>query len=61
MQQIRASFLPHMIYELEVGPMDADEARQRRMHGIYIPIALHLDAKSAFAAVAATLIKQPAE
>eukprot|EP00974_Lingulodinium_polyedra_P107906 10445877-Lingulodinium_polyedra.AAC.1 len=44
-----------------MGPMDAQEARQQRMHGGYIPEALSLDAKSVLAAVAATFIKQPAE
>ena len=31
------------------------------MEGGYIPVALYLDAKSVFAAVSATLVKQPAE
>ena len=50
-----------MVYELEHGPMSALEARQRRMQGGYIPVALYVDAKSVFAAVTATFIKQPAE
>ena len=36
-------------------------ARDRRMQGGYIPTVLYLDAKSVFAAVTATFIKQPAE
>jgi len=31
------------------------------MEGGYIPVALYLDAKSVFAAVSATFVKQPAE
>ena len=31
------------------------------MEGGYIPVALYLDAKSVFAAISATFIKQPAE
>eukprot|EP00974_Lingulodinium_polyedra_P080780 7826457-Lingulodinium_polyedra.AAC.1 len=41
--------------------MDAREARQRRMSGGYIPIALYLDAKPVVVAVTAIFIKQPAE
>eukprot|EP00974_Lingulodinium_polyedra_P001596 149446-Lingulodinium_polyedra.AAC.1 len=41
--------------------MDAQEARQRRMHGGYIPTALYSDAKSVLVAVTAACIKQPAE
>ena len=51
----------HLLYELEHGPMDAKQARDRRMDGGYIPTALYVDAKSVFAAVTATFIKQPAE
>ena len=50
-----------MLHELEHGPMSALEARDRRMEGGYIPVALYLDAKSVFAAVSATFIKQLAE
>ena len=50
-----------MLYELEHGPISALEARNRRMEGGYIPVALYLDAKSVFAAISATFIKQPAE
>ena len=53
--------LSHMIYELEHGPMTAYQARQRRLEGSYIPTAIYVDAKSVFAAVSATFIKQPAE
>ena len=53
--------LAHMLHELEHGPTSALEARNRRMEGGYVPVALYLDAKSVFAAVTATLIKQPAE
>ena len=53
--------LSHMLFELEHGPMSAFEARNRRMEGGYLPIALYVDAKSVFAAVTATFIKQPAE
>jgi len=53
--------LSHMIYEVEHGPMSISEARQRRMSEGYTPVALYLDAKSVFAAVTATFIKQPAE
>ena len=41
--------------------MSAAQARVRRMEGGYSPCALYLDAKSVFAAVTATFIKQPAE
>ena len=50
-----------MLYELEHKPVSAHEARIRRMSGGYVPIDLYLDAKSVFAAVTATFIKQPAE
>ena len=50
-----------MLYELEHKPLSAHEARMRRMSGGYVPIALYLDAKSVFAAVTATFIKQPAD
>ena len=53
--------LSHMIYELEHGPLTAYQARLRRMDGGYLPTAIYLDAKSVFAAVSATFIKQPAE
>ena len=53
--------IAHMLHELEHGPMTAHEARNRRMEGGYIPVALYLDAKSVFAAVSATFVKQPAE
>merc|ERR1711873_359240 len=51
----------HLLYELEHGTMDAKQARDRRMEGGYIRSALYVDAKSVFAAVTATFIKQPAE
>ena len=51
----------HLLYEVEHGPMNAKEARDRRMEGGYLPAALYVDAKSVFAAVTATFIKQPAE
>eukprot|EP00974_Lingulodinium_polyedra_P056492 5433924-Lingulodinium_polyedra.AAC.1 len=41
--------------------MSAQEARQRRLSGGFIPTALHLDAKSVLVAVTATFIEQPAE
>ena len=50
-----------MTYELEYGTMTAREARDSRMEGSYLPTALYLDATSAFAAVTATSINQPAE
>ena len=53
--------LSHLLYELEVGPLTAAEARNRRMTGGYIPLALYVDAKSVYAAITATFIKQPAE
>ena len=53
--------LSHMIHELEHGPMTALAAREKRMEGGYIPIGLFVDAKSVYAAVTATFIKQPAE
>ena len=53
--------IAHMLRELEHGPMSALEARNRRMAGGYIPVAVYLDAKSVYAAVTATFIKQPAE
>ena len=37
------------------------EARNTRMEGGYVPVALYLDAKSVFAAISATFIKQLAE
>ena len=37
------------------------EARNKRMHGGYIPTALYFDAKSVYAAIIATFIKPPAE
>ena len=51
----------HLLFELENGPVDAKQARDRRMEGSYIPTALYVDAKSVFAAITATFIKQPAE
>ena len=53
--------LAQMIYELEHGPLSALQVRDRRMEGGYSCLALYLDAKSVFAAVTATFIKQPAE
>ena len=51
----------HLLYEVEHGPMNAKQARDRRMEGGYIPTALYVDAKSVFAAFTATFIKVPAE
>ena len=53
--------IAHMLTELEEGVLTAEEARRRRMSGGYLPIALYVDAKSVYAAVTATFIKQPAE
>ena len=53
--------IAHMLHELEHAPMTAHEARSRRIEGGYMPVALYLDAKSVFAAVSATCVKQPAE
>ena len=50
-----------MLCEVESGVLSAQEARDRRMEGGYLPTALYLDAKSVYAAVTATFIKQPAE
>ena len=50
-----------MLHELEVGPMSAQEARDKRSQGGYRPLSLNIDAKSVFAAVTATFLKQPAE
>ncbi len=53
--------ISHMIHELETGPLPTSEARDRRLSGGYYPIALYLGAKSVFAAVTATFVKQPAD
>ena len=51
----------HLLYELEHGPLDVKEARERRMYGGYIPTALYVDAMSVYAAVTAAFTKTPAE
>ena len=53
--------ISHMLRELEEGVMTAEVARDLRMSGGYIPTALYIDAKSVFAAISATFLKQPAE
>ena len=53
--------ISRILHELEHGPMTALEARNRRMEGGYIRTAIYLDAKSVYAAVSATVIKQPVE
>ena len=53
--------ISHMLHEVEHGVLSIQEARDRRMHGGYLPTMLYLDAKSVYAAVTATFIKQPAE
>ena len=50
-----------MLDEVEHGVLSAQEARDRRMAGGYLPMALYLDAKSVYVAVTATFIKQPGE
>ena len=47
---------------MEVGPTTRSEARDLRDNGGYaIPMTLHIDAMSVFAAATATFIKHPAE
>ena len=53
--------ISHMLRELEEGVLTAEAARNLRMVGGYIPTALYIDAKSVYAAVTATFLKQPAE
>jgi hypothetical protein len=52
--------IARMICEIESGPLTAVEARQKRIEGGYIPMALYVDAMSVFAAVSAAFIKTPA-
>ena len=53
--------ISHLLYEIEHCPLSAGEAREKRLAGGFVPTALFIDAKSVFAAVTATFIKQPAE
>jgi hypothetical protein len=49
-----------MISEVESGPLTAAEARQKRMGGGYISMALYVEAKAVLAAVSAAFMKTPA-
>jgi hypothetical protein len=48
--------IAQMLCEIAHGPLTATEARQRRASGGHIPVALCMDAMSAFAAVIGTVI-----
>jgi hypothetical protein len=49
-----------MMCEIESGPLAAAEARQKRIEGECIPMALYVHAMSVFAAVSAAFIEIPA-
>ena len=51
----------HLLYEIERGPTDMSTARNLRLDGGYMPTAFYVDAKSVYAAITATFIKQPVE
>ena len=50
-----------MLWEIEVGPLEKKEARDRRDKGGFLPMSLYVDAKSIFAAITAVFIKPPAD
>ena len=55
------ALISHTFREIENGPMPMFVSRNRRTHGGYVPTALYLDAKSAYAAILATFITPSAE
>jgi hypothetical protein len=50
-----------MLSEADHGAMTATQDRERCMNGGFVPLSLSIDAKSVYAAVAATLIKTRAD
>ena len=51
----------HMLQEIETGPMSAEEARACRDSGGFVKTGLHVEAKSVYAAVTASMVKIPAD
>ena len=53
--------VPHMVQELEHGPMAASTAMQKCTFGGFTPMALYVDAKSVYAATTAVCVRTPSD
>ena len=53
--------LSQILWEVEVGPLTKQEAKERRDSGGFLPMSLYVDAKSIYAAITAVFIKPPAD